>query len=133
MRTVTKRKRPPRMITCPECRGEREAVATVCTWPDGHTTPGIESRHIACETCGSTGKVKSRMVRACCCSGPKHRRCDGCANAGRDGAEIHHCSVRTEDEIAFETEIEFMPMPHTGKTPMRLHEMDVSRGPRAPR
>lgn len=128
-------KRKPRMITCPECEGRRESVAVVCIWPDGHTTPGISNRNVDCETCGSTGKVKARAVKACCCSGPADERCKGCQNAY---GLIHVCEVPTDDELDREAALMTMPSPQTGRghspeIAAILGQHDLSNGERAPR
>lgn len=131
---TTKRKKPPRMIACPDCNGARESVAVVNRSRDGAPMPGIENRNVACETCSSAGKVKARMTKACCCSGPKAERCDGCTNAKRGGSEIHVCTKSTEDEIAFETEMMLGNTPGTMRSDVgRNHPAaDMGVGERSP-
>lgn len=132
LRAVSKKKRAVRPLTCPECRGEMKPHVVQTTQRDGRVMDGIEVRHVECETCDSTGKVRSRMAKACCCSGPEEDRCEGCANARRGGSEVHNCSKASEDEIAFETELAFMDSPRAGaKTSDAARSLDLGVGERS--
>lgn len=93
------------------CGKRRKVYARRC--PDCDTGAGLVQRRDGCGNDCFQGYVPEATVPACCCSGPKAGRCDGCANAKRGGNEVHVCAVLTADEIAFATELEFMPVPRT--------------------
>lgn len=132
IRAVTKKKRKPREVNCPACDNAYESVEVTNLNRWGEPMAGIERRHVLCGTCGTTGKVKSRMAPACCCSGPAADRCEGCAGARRGGAEVHVCRKPTEDEIAFETELAFMDSPRAGaKTSDAARSLDLGVGERS--
>mgnify|MGYP001574654753 FL=1 len=131
LHAVTKRKPAPRLVPCPACGGGHVARDVDVTQRDGRVTPGIAIVRVDCTTCNSTGLVRAGLARACCCSGPVADRCDGCRNARRGGSEIHHCSVATEEELAYETALALADAPGRAPTSDAARALDVSKGPRA--
>lgn len=111
LRAVTKRRRAPRAICCPDCDGRMSSHAVTVRNRYGEESVGYELRHMDCETCGSTGKVARKPDGCPCCAGPKADRCEHCASAARGGQEIHWCPKAEEAEIDYEARIALMDAP----------------------
>ena len=95
----------------------------------GEPIAGIRLTHIPCPCCNSTGLVRAGLAPACCCS-RGGEKCDGCRDARRGGAEIHNCRERTQEELAYETELALADTPATAPRSAAADALDVSTGPR---
>lgn len=104
------KRRKPRMVTCPDCDGGMHMVDVVGRSLDGTAMPGIELRHVVCNTCDSTGKVKPTRTAACCCS----QGGDKCANCATNPSGIHVCLVPSADDLDAEIGIAMADRPRTG-------------------
>lgn len=133
VRAVSKSRRTARLVTCTACDGRMESRAVAAVNRFGEPMEGQMPVHVSCGVCNSTGRTKRKMTGCPCCNGPKEDRCGNCANARRGGAEVHACLRPTEDEIAFETEMEFAPVPGTvrGQAGRNHPAADLGQGERA--